>query len=280
MAEENEVFTVAIDGKDITLKIRKPTLGDYQEAGKVKNETFYEMAQRCPTRGEIDVLLKEKDVWNDKKEADYQALRVRVGEGEKRLDEGGFNINEARKLAIELRKMRIEMRNMLTERSELDSYSAEGQAENAHFNCLVSRCVVYNDTNQPYFESMKDYLNNMDSDVAMTAARKLADDLYAIGETLEQQLPENQFLSNYGFVDDKLRLINKEGHLVDVEDRLIDEDGYFVNEHDQRVDRDGNLIKEFTPFTDDAGNEVNPKSKEVEEVSVDSDEKPDSATEE
>jgi flagellar basal body rod protein FlgG len=60
-----------------------------------------------------------------------------------------------------------------------------------------------------------------------------------------------------------LRLINKEGKLVDIDGRLIDEFGRFINEKGEYVDKNGNLVDEngdyvtdFQPFTDDDGNPI------------------------
>jgi hypothetical protein len=79
----------------------------------------------------------------------------------------------------------------------------------------------------------------------------------------EEKLPENKFLKQYKFVDDKLRLVNKEGKLVDEKGRLIDNNGRFINETGQFVDKNGNLVDdkgdyvvEFSPFLDDNGKPV------------------------
>ena len=82
-------------------------------------------------------------------------------------------------------------------------------------------------------------------------------------------------MKQYKFVDDKLRLINKDGKLVDEQGRLIDENGRFINEKGEFVDKDGNLVNsegdyvvEFTPFLDDDGKPVvlEEKQKEVKDA--------------
>jgi hypothetical protein len=87
--------------------------------------------------------------------------------------------------------------------------------------------------------------------------------LYCLDNDYEEKLPENKFLKQYKFVDDKLRFINKEGKLVDEEGRLLDENGRFINDKGEYVDKDGNLVTldgeyvvEFKPFLDDSGKPI------------------------
>jgi hypothetical protein len=82
--------------------------------------------------------------------------------------------------------------------------------------------------------------------------------LYGLDQDWEAKLPENKFLKEYEFVDDKLRLVNKEGHYittdgkrVDENFRYIDEEGNFVDEDGNRIDEDGLPVVESKPFLDD-----------------------------
>jgi hypothetical protein len=126
---------------------------------------------------------------------------------------------------------------------------------------------VYKDNNQPYFNSMEDYLNKSTDIVAVRAAQTLANMIYGLDNDYENNLPENKFLRQYKFVDSKLRLINKEGKLVDEDGRLIDEDGRFINAEGKfvdkfgyLVDKDGEYILESKPFLDDDGNPITTES--------------------
>jgi hypothetical protein len=122
---------------------------------------------------------------------------------------------------------------------------------------------VYSENNKPYFDSYESYLNKSAEPVAIKAAQVLASRMYGLDDNYEANLVENKFLKQYNFVDDDLRLVNKDGHLVDEEGRLIDENGRFVNEKGEYVDKDGkpvddngDYVCEFKPFLDEDGNPV------------------------
>jgi hypothetical protein len=145
----------------------------------------------------------------------------------------------------------------------LDNHTAEGQADNARFNYLISSCLVYSSNKEKYFKTYEEYLSRASEPVAIKAAQVLANMLYGLDNDYEKKLPENKFLIKYKFVDDKLRLINKDGHLVDLEGRLVDSNGRYVNEKGEYVDKNGvpvdingDYITDFKPFTDDEGNPV------------------------
>jgi hypothetical protein len=163
-----------------------------------------------------------------------------------------------------MKKDREEIRSLISVRTSLDNHSAEGQADNARFNYLVSVCLVYNNhEKQPYFQSMEDYLNRSNEEVAIVGAQHLASMLYGLDNDYELNLPENKFLKKYKFIDDKLRYINKEGKLTDYEGRLVDEngryvdsEGNFVDKFGNRVDKDGEYVVDTQPFLDDDGTPI------------------------
>jgi hypothetical protein len=54
--------------------------------------------------------------------------------------------------------------------------------------------------------------------------------------------PEWQFLLQHKFVDDKLRLVNKDGRLVDGLGRRVDANGRLVNDKGELVDDQGRRV--------------------------------------
>jgi hypothetical protein len=122
---------------------------------------------------------------------------------------------------------------------------------------------VYNDTKQPYFNNMEDYLNKSTDKVAILGAQNLANMLYGLDNDYESNLPENKFLKKYHFVDEKLRLIDKKGRLIDSEGRLVDENGRFIDDQNNFIDKfgnrvndDGEYVVETQPFLDDDGKPI------------------------
>lgn len=259
-----DTFKTEVDGKEVEFNIKSPSFKDQREAQKVYNQAFADAVKSgCIVRGRLDDLLREQGLWDEVKERKMKTTQQQIFDNEQILAKGGISLKAAKSVAIEIRSLRQELRELISSRTSLDSNTAEGQADNARFNYLVSCCLVYADNNKCYFENYENYLNKSADPIAIRAAQLLASRLYGLDDNYESNLAENKFLKDYNFVDDNLRLINKDGHLVDEEGRLIDEDGRFVNEKGEYVDRDGKLVDdkgdyvcEFKPFLDEDGNPI------------------------
>ena len=263
-------FKTTIDSKEREILVRSPSLQDQREGQKIYNQTFTDaIKSKAVVRAKMDDVLTEQGLWNNEKQARLTELQQRLLDSERRLALGGISLKEAKNIAMDMKGVREDIRDLIGARSSLDNHSAEGQADNAKFNYLVSVCVVYNDTKEPVFKNMEDYLNRGNESVAILGAQNLANMLYGLDSDYESNLPENKFLKKYKFVDDKLRLIDKQGRLVDEEGRLIDENGRFINEKGEfvdkfgnRVDIEGNYIVEFKPFLDDDGKPILEETKD------------------
>jgi len=257
-------FSAKVNNEEKTFLIRSPSINDQKEATKVYNQAFSDaIKSRAIVRAKIDELLKEQGLWDDSKQSKLDQLQSEILYRERKLAEGGISLLEAKKIALEIKNIRLDIRELIAVKMSLDNNTAEGQADNARFNYLVSACTVYKENNQPYFRNMEDYLDKASTEVAIKAAQTLANLMYGLDNNYENNLPENKFLKQYKFVDDKLRLINKQGKLIDEEGRLIDEngrfidaEGNFVDKNGFRVSEDGEYVLESKPFLDEDGNPI------------------------
>ncbi len=278
MSEDS--FVMDIDGKKTEFLVKNPSFKDQREAQKVYNQAFSDAVKSgCIVRGRLNDLLKEQGLWDDAKEMKLNTLQHEILGHEQTLAKGGISLQRARGVAMEMRKIREDLRELISSRTNLDNNTAEGQADNARFNYLVSACLVYSDNKKSYFSGYEDYLNRSADPVALKAAQLLATRLYGLDDGYEKNLPENKFLKQYKFIDENLRFVNKEGKLTDSDGRLVDENGRYVNEKGEfvdkegkRVDNEGDYLVEFKPFLDEDGAPVT-----LEETK---DEQPKKATEE
>lgn len=261
---KTKTFKVTIENEEKEFLVKTPSLNDQREAQKIYNHAFTDaIKSKSVVRAKLDDLLEDQGLWNDEKQAKFTTLQKELLDGEKKLAKGGFSLNEAKDLAIKMKGVRDEIRELISVRTSLDNHSAEGQADNARFNYLVSACVVYNDSKQPYFTNMEDYLNRSTNQVGLLGAQNLANMLYGLDNDYESNLPENKFLKKFKFIDDKLRLVDKKGRLIDAEGRLIDESGRFIDEENNFVDKygnrvtsDGDYLVDAQPFLDENGNPI------------------------
>lgn len=257
-------FTVNIDGSDTIFEIKATSINDQREAQKIYNQAFSDAVKSGSiVRARLDDLLKEQGLWDDKKELQFVTVQKQIANNDKLLSKGGISLKKAKSLALEIKRLREELRELISVKTSLDTHTAEGQADNARFNYLVSACVVYKDTKKPYFKGYDDYINRSTDPVALLGAQKLASLMYGLDSDFEKKLPENKFLIKYKFVNENLELVDEKGRLVDEEGRLLDKNGRFINEDGKFVDKDGNLVDDsgeyivdFQPFLDDEGKPV------------------------
>ncbi|RLC96134.1 MAG: hypothetical protein DRI46_14125 [Chloroflexi bacterium] len=223
-------------------------------------------------RSALQNHMKEQDVWNDDKETQYELLAKRINDNADKIARGGIKLSVGKECALDSRIARDELRDLITERTSLDTNTAEGQAENARFNFIVSEVTVHDDTGRKFFKNVDDFLSSSTTEVAVESARRMGQLMYGLDSNYENNLPENKFLKKWQFINDDLHLINKQGELIDEEGRLVNSDGYYVNEDGRPIDTDGNLLTEdgeldivAEPFLDDDGSPL----AEPEETSTD-----------
>lgn len=256
---------------DLGLAIVAPSADVKQKARLYHAKAFREAVESgAMIREQLETYLRKNKMWDDARQAEYERLRRSILANERRLAGGGIKLSEARQVALDMKRYREELQELLSQRNRIDVNTADAIAEQAQFNYLVSACTVYNEgpkEGRPYFTkdglnySVDDYIEKGTEQVAFDAASELSKLMYGHESDILGQLPENEFLKKYKFVDEEFHLIDKQGRRVDEQGRLVDEEGYFIDEEGNRVDSEGNrvdeqgkYIVEFSPFLDDEGN--------------------------
>jgi hypothetical protein len=262
-------FTVKVGDKDVNLSVRKPRLDELREAQKIHTKAFHDaLNSGAVLRAKLDDVLKAQGLWDDAKDIEIRTLQKEIVELEMKIRSGGLNIGVAKDLAFEIIKKRDRIKEIFSIKLVYDAKTAESMADDARTDFLLSVCLVYNEPgHKPYFKDLEAYLNEPNSRVSVEAYKEFLMLMNDQEENPEKDLVEFKFLKRFKFVDEKLRMINKEGHLVDREGRLIDENGRFVkyDADGQKlfVDINGNLVDEKgeylvveQPFLDDDGNQI------------------------
>lgn len=258
------------EGKSFELSVKRPNVEQTKELQKVWNKAFNEaLASGAILRVKINDFARRQGVWDDVKEKELAKLQKELHGIELKIKMGGkanLSKNKAKELAFRVHEIREAMRELTAGRNDLDGKSAEAQAENERFSYAVYLCTAYPDSGDPYFKDYEDFKARETQAASIDAAKYLAFLTYNLDPNYEGELFENKFLKDYGFVDEKLRLINKEGKLVDREGRLIREDGRFINPKGELIDADGNPVDEegnykveFAPFLEDEEDAVEDK---------------------
>ena len=224
--DNKKVFKVTLDSKEMELCVIRPNVKQRQEGQKTYNKAFRDAVESgAILRAKVNNVMREQNLWDDNKEAQYKKLVEKINSNERKIKSGGIKLSEAKDLALQMKKDRAELRSLTSERYSLDSNTADGQADNAQFNYWVSACTVYSDSGKTYFSNYEDYLNRDDDPATGQSASSLAMLLYNLDPDYEKKLPENQFLAKYNFVDQDLHLVDDKGRRVDSEGRLVNKDG-------------------------------------------------------
>tara|TARA_R110000744_G_scaffold149930_2_gene263108 strand:- start:203 stop:1213 length:1011 start_codon:yes stop_codon:yes gene_type:complete len=265
-----------VDGK--MYAVRRPKVEEIRKANEVRSKAFNEALQRGDMlREQLESELRKRKLWSDSREETYQELRKKVLDGEYKLKAGGIKLNRAKKIALEMADSRAAMVSLLSSRTELDSNTCEGKSDAARFNYLFAVCLVYDDNGEAYFENgLDDYLLNQDDGVAIAGASHFYY-LLSGSDDVDNQLPENQFLQRFSFVNDDNRLVDGDGKLVDRAGKHVDENGNLIrwidDENFESVDTEGRTVNDdgdydvdFKPFLDDTGDPIEePEEEDSEE---------------
>lgn len=259
-------------------RLKEISAQDQREAQKIYNKVFKDAVDSGAFfKKEMDTVLKQRGLWNDEIQKQLEEKQAALRAEEKKILEGGIALGEAKKVALKIREMRGDIAIFVSPRTDYLTNTAEGQADNARFNYLVSATLVYDSNNKPYFTSYEDYLNRSTDPVGFEAASRLASIQWDLDPDFDKKFPENKFLNEFGFTNEDGHLIREDGKLVDLEGRLINNEGYYVNEAGERVNKDGIRVNddgtpiiERKPFLNDDGSEAKPKTKVVQEEAKDS----------
>ena len=280
------------DGNTVKVLLKAAGPSEYRDSQVEYNKAFRKaLDSGALLRQKLSDFMVEQGIWDDAKQKKNDDFVDKINAKEEILRGGGIKLAEAKEVALELRRLRFQFREFISEKNSLDQNSVEGQADNARFAELVRLCILHPSTKKPYFQNQSDYDAASDQPWVVQASSELASMIYGLDPDYDNKLTENKFLKEFDFVDEDLRLVNKNGHLVDVEGRLIDEDGRFVKykteEAEKEKDKDQcfyvnrsgeEVIKvededgeerwvtkdkaERKPFLDDEGNEIITAKKE------------------
>jgi hypothetical protein len=204
---------------------------DLSDAKKVHNKGFRDALEGgALLRKGLIKYMREQGVWDDTKEEQYQVFIKKISELEFKLASGKMKVSEGRQLAIDLSKLRNEFRELISERNLMDTNTAEGQADNARFNFLLTKSVYDYNTQKPVYASLDEYIDRGSEPLAMDLASKFANFFYGVDENYDKGLVENKFLRRFKLIDEEGRFLDKDGKFIDVDGKPLDENGYRLND--------------------------------------------------
>ncbi len=260
------IETIGEDGEKLKLDIKPIGHKVLQEAQMVYNIELTSLIRRSIaddsqlfSREQLEKHLGDLGIWTEEDARLFLQLQIELRASELKLKQGGIKVSEAKNIAIQMRTKRAALLSLYNRRSQFDSITMESMADNKKFKFLITKCVVVNESNIPFFTNIDDYEKRQNEKASVDVATSLASRIYGYNSNFESDLTENKWLKEFNFADDEGRLINSDGKLIDIDDRLVNEDGRFVNEQGKFVDNEGRLIdvdgnfviEKIKPFIDD-----------------------------
>lgn len=248
--------TFEVDG--VAYEVRRPTPSQDDKADLVYGKAWREaMEAGLIVRARLDAHLRDQNLWDDRRQAEYDEVLKRLWANERKLKQGGaagLTRGQGKEIAVEMRKDRALLFLMGRDRNGMDANTAEAHADQKKFDHLVFSCT-YRD-GKPAFKTLEDYHNG--GELRNAAALEFGKLYYGVDDDADRKRPENEFLLKYGYVNESLQLVDPEGNLVDADGNRVDAQGRRVNADGQLVDpdgnpidEDGNYIVESAPFLDD-----------------------------
>jgi len=258
------------EAKTISITVKKPGNQLLSRAQRIAAKAWNEcVSDGIMTKKELQKFMEKHDIWNTKKEKEEKDKIKEITDFEKKLylKDGKakkMKLSEAKDIAIKMRIARAELRDLIAERIGMESNTAEALSDNTRFDFLVANCTFDENGQNKVYNSLDEYLDQSDDEVAFSAATALAQLMYSIDKDVEANLPENRFLSKFKYVNDDLSLVDSDGNRVDAKGKRVDESGYYINDEGHRTDMDGNPLDDegnYIPsvtYTDDSGKIIKP----------------------
>lgn len=265
------IETIDKNGKKLVLAIKIPGYKILQDAQMIYNIELTSLIKRSVaeniqllSRQQLDQYLNDLGIWTEKEIRQFLQLQLELRSLELKLKAGGIKISEAKNIALTMKTKRAALLVLYSRRSQFDEITIESMADNKKFKFLITKCIVVDETDMPFFASIEDYETKQNEKSAIDAATALAGYLYGYNKQTEANLVENKWLQQFNFADEHGRLIDNCGRLIDIDGRLINNDGRFIDEQGKFVDNQGRPIDEngdfiidaIKPFLDDDGKPI------------------------
>jgi len=182
------------DGSVVKYKVDSPSVKERQEGKRVYNQTFREAVKSGAwLRAQINELAKETGIWNESKEARLSEINAEMVRLEKKLEAGGYELEEAKKDALEMKALREESFSLSLEFATLLQHTAEGQAQSVENDYMVYLCLK--DMNgKRYCSSFDDYMQKKDADDLIVASALIR---YSYDVDFYDKLPEVKFMNKF-----------------------------------------------------------------------------------
>jgi len=200
---EDKIFT-SKDGEGNEFEIKFCGLNQViLSRGDFIYREYFSKAMRAGvmTNAEALKILKDRDVWGEEQEKEVVQLQIKLIELENKLSEQKKKNASSLSIYNEIKQVRRDLEGANDVRSNVLNNTAESMAAEMRTQFFASECVVYNNTGERVFSTLKDFLARLDEKITTDCYRQALIMNYerALGITLpdnlaETVLPEDEWL--------------------------------------------------------------------------------------
>lgn len=190
-----ETFVVWGDPQNRLVRVRRPTEADLRES-ELAYQDAYRAAQKfgTPTKARLDVLARERGLWNDDFQRQYDGITNALVDDEELL--GRIPMEQGRQIAVRMRANRAEASRLKQDVRDFSRWTVEDLASRGRWDFLVATCTSYVDTGEAVFLSGRDFRRQAKEKVGRLASAAFA--RLALGrvpdEVADVSPPEELFL--------------------------------------------------------------------------------------
>ena len=191
------------------IKAKEPNYLQERKAKEIYINKYNELRLNQSTNGfvpraKLMDLLLELGVWNDEKQKQVDEINQSIKDTLQPIKDGGVSLEDAKKAALKVQNLRLQLNIISSVVSSYDAdFTFESYADEAKRQYLLLNCVV-DEKGKKVFNTEKD-IANAESDILIKANEVILQMLYGSIKDIYKSLPENEFLMDYGFMDEDLK---------------------------------------------------------------------------
>ncbi len=209
------------DGNKVKLKINRATQNQLLDIDKVYRIAYSKLLRSgCLTNAEVEKYVKKNEIWMDEDDEKVAELQNEMISIEQQLADKSYKMQEEGYLkAIKLSELRDEIYQMSRKIGSIYDNTCENASDELRMQHLCVKTTFKQD-NTSFFQDFDDFSTRANEDATAEALRQCILFNSRLKENFMMDLPENQWMQDNGFMDDKGTLIKKEKTEEKTEDKV------------------------------------------------------------
>jgi len=204
--KEDRIFTTKDkDGNDWVLRFKRPSQTILSKAELVYRTAFSRaFREGVLTNAEVDKTLRERGIWDDKRDVRAEEIRGEIEEFEGKLNDPTLSNEQGRSICSQISLKRMELTRHNSVYSDVSDNTCETIASEARNQFFCAECIHDNKTGLRVYKDVDDFKSRLDEASTVDSYREviIATLEVIVGRELPSDLTteyaENKWLSERG----------------------------------------------------------------------------------